>query len=66
MVTDFFYFYQNQADQKHQKVPCAVFFCPWLEMKNNIKKIIVVYHDKYFIAKFALILDKRESIDTID
>ena len=36
------------------------------EMKNNIKKIIVVYHDKYLIAKFAFKLDKRASIDTIN
>ena len=31
-----------------------------------IKKIIVLYHDKYFIAKFAFKLDKRASIDTIN
>ena len=36
------------------------------EMKNNIKKIIVVYHGKYLIAKFAFKLDKRVSIDTIN
>ena len=37
-----------------------------MEMKNNIEKIIVVYHDEYLIAKFASKLDKRASIDTIN
>ena len=37
-----------------------------IEMKNSIEKIIVVYHGKYLIAKFAFKLDKRVSIDTIN
>ena len=37
-----------------------------IEMKNNIKKVIVVYHDEYFIAKFAFKLDKRACNDTIN
>ena len=36
------------------------------QMKNNIEKIIVVYHARYLIAKFAFKLDKRASIDTIN
>ena len=37
-----------------------------IKMKNNMQKIIVVYHDKYLTAKFAFKLDKRVSIDTIN
>ena len=37
-----------------------------IEMKNDIEKIIVVYHGKYLVARFAFKLDKRASIDTIN
>ena len=37
-----------------------------IEMKNDIGKIITVYHDKYLTAKFAFNLDKRASIDTFN
>ena len=33
-----------------------------MKIKNNMKRIIEVYHNKYFIAKFALKQDKRASI----
>ena len=37
-----------------------------IEMKNDIEKIIVIYHGRYLIAKFTCKLDKRASIDTIN
>ena len=37
-----------------------------MKMEKNIQKIIGLYHDRYFIAKFAFKLDKRVSIDTIN
>ena len=36
-----------------------------MKMKNNIKRIILVYHSKYFIAKFAFKKDKEASEATI-
>ena len=32
-----------------------------MNIRNNIKKIIEVYHSKHFIAKFAFKWDKRVS-----
>ena len=32
-----------------------------MKIRNNIKKIIQVYHSKYFIAKFAFKQYKRAS-----
>ena len=37
-----------------------------IEMKNDIGKIITVYHDKYLTAKFAFNLDKRASMIIIN
>ena len=37
-----------------------------IKIKNNIKKIIEVYHNKNFIAKFAFKQDKRASIAIIN
>ena len=36
------------------------------KIKNNMKKIIEVYHNKYFIAKFAFKQDKRASVALIN
>ena len=37
-----------------------------MKIKNNIKRIIEVYHNKYFIAKFAFKQDKRTSVAIIN
>ena len=36
-----------------------------MKIKKNIKRIISVYHSKYFIAKFAFKKDKEASEATI-
>ena len=37
-----------------------------MKIKINMKRIIKVYHNKYFIAKFVFKQDKRASVDIIN